>query len=157
MKPVGTNCSFVYEAEKHSIIPYPSAESAARLAQPAERKALNLVVMGSSPTVGVSPASEIDLRCACAMAKQDQHLRSPQVPRLRCQLERRDLWDLLQHVPRVPRAPPYRRAAPEPRDSCARGNKSQSLRLATSSRTCGLVVTSPRVYVEKQEADLRTC
>ena len=32
----------------------PQGEAAARPAQPAERKALNLVVVGSSPTVGVS-------------------------------------------------------------------------------------------------------
>ena len=32
----------------------PQGEAAVRLAQPAERKALNLVVVGSSPTVGDS-------------------------------------------------------------------------------------------------------
>ncbi len=34
---------------------------AARLAQPVERKALNLVVVGSSPTVGVSMYSHVQL------------------------------------------------------------------------------------------------
>ena len=38
----------------------------ARLAQPAERKALNLVVVGSSPTVGVS--------AVCLMQKQSKFL-----------------------------------------------------------------------------------
>ena len=46
----------------------------ARLAQSAERKALNLVVVGSSPTVGVSfvvvsqvdLSSFVDMRCSCA-------------------------------------------------------------------------------------------
>ena len=39
----------------------PQGEAAARLAQPAERKALNLVVVGSSPTVGVrGPAPHAD-------------------------------------------------------------------------------------------------
>ena len=35
----------------------------ARLAQSAERKALNLVVVGSSPTVGVLPSLGNALRC----------------------------------------------------------------------------------------------
>ena len=39
--------------------------STARLAQSAERKALNLVVVGSSPTVGVSVCIEWCALCSC--------------------------------------------------------------------------------------------
>ena len=39
--------------------------STARLAQSAERKALNLVVVGSSPTVGVSACIQWCALCSC--------------------------------------------------------------------------------------------
>ena len=39
--------------------------STARLAQSAERKALNLVVVGSSPTVGVSACTQKCALCSC--------------------------------------------------------------------------------------------
>ena len=47
------------------------ASARARLAQSAERKALNLVVVGSSPTVGVGLADV----CACLCCKRDDSVR----------------------------------------------------------------------------------
>jgi hypothetical protein len=50
----------------------------ARLAQPAERKALNLVVVGSSPTVGVFPAPRDGPRGRCVgQSKQQSPRRHP--------------------------------------------------------------------------------
>ena len=51
--------------------------SEARLAQSTERKALNLVVVGSSPTVGVLCRLRVVLVMRRGLARRLQHRRSP--------------------------------------------------------------------------------